>query len=129
MSFSLGSAVGDVAWSPFSATIFAAVTDNGLARVFDLSQNANEPLCEQKITAKGSLTRVAFSPKTDVILVGDDRLGICKVVVSNSCRPQVQISLQTSCTPKLSKISADCETFCFTHQIRKLTRVQIRCTK
>ena len=73
MSFSLGSPVGDVAWSPFSATIFAAVTDDGLARVYDLSQNATEPLCEQRITAKAALTRIAFSPRMDVILIGDSR--------------------------------------------------------
>ena len=73
MSFALGSPVGDVAWSPFSATIFAAVTEDGLARVFDLSRNATEPLCEQRLTAKAGLTRIAFNPQLDVILVGDDR--------------------------------------------------------
>lgn len=73
MTFALGCAVGDVAWSPRSATIFAAVTDDGLARVFDLHQNAAEPLCEQRIAAKSGLTRLAFNPKYDVILIGDDR--------------------------------------------------------
>ena len=74
MSFALGSSVGDVAWSPFSSAIFAAVTDDGLARVFDLSCNATEPLCEQRLTAKAGLTRIAFNPKLDLILIGDDRL-------------------------------------------------------
>ena len=73
MSFSLGGAVGDVAWSPLSATTFAAVTEDGLARVFDLSQNANEPLCEQRVAAKAGLTRVSFSSTLDVLLIGDDR--------------------------------------------------------
>ena len=74
MSFALGSSVGDVAWSPFSSTIFAAVTDDGLARVFDVSHNATEPLCEQRLTSKAGLTRTAFNPKLDLILIGDDRL-------------------------------------------------------
>ena len=73
MSFSLGSSVGDVAWSPFSATVFAAVTDDGLIRVFDLHKNATEPLCEQKAVTKAALTRVAFNPKYPILLAGDDR--------------------------------------------------------
>ena len=73
MSFSLGCAVGDVAWCPWSATIFAAVTEDGLARVFDLHQNAAEPLCEQRIAAKTGLTRLAFNPTFDIVLIGDDK--------------------------------------------------------
>ena len=73
MSFALGSPVGDVAWSPCSATVFAAVTDDGLTRVFDVHQNAAEPLCEQKVVAKAGLTRLVFNPKHPVLLVGDNR--------------------------------------------------------
>ena len=73
MSFNLGSPVGDVAWSPSLATIFAAVTEDGLARVFDLQQNAAEPLCEQKVVAKAGLTRLSFSKNYPVLLIGDDR--------------------------------------------------------
>lgn len=39
MTFDLGDSVGDVAWSPYSATVFAAVTGNGKVYVFDLAQN------------------------------------------------------------------------------------------
>lgn len=73
MSFNMGSAIGDIAWSPYSATIFAAVTDDGSARVYDLSQNDSEPLCEQKLVAKTGLARVAFNPRLDIMLIGDDR--------------------------------------------------------
>lgn len=73
MSFSLGSPAGDVAWSPYSATVFAAVTEDGLVRVFDLHQNTTEPLCEQRAVAKTGLTRLAFNPRFPVLLVGDDR--------------------------------------------------------
>lgn len=73
MSFALGSPVGDVAWYPPSATIFAAVTEDGLTRVFDLHQNTAEPLCEQRVVAKVGLTRLMFNPRHPILLVGDDR--------------------------------------------------------
>jgi len=49
MSFDLGNAVGDVAWSPYSSTVFSAVTADGKVHVFDLNENKHEPLCEQKV--------------------------------------------------------------------------------
>jgi dynein intermediate chain 1, axonemal len=49
MSFDLGNAVGDVCWSPYSSTVFAAVTSDGKVHVFDLAENKHEPLCEQKV--------------------------------------------------------------------------------
>ena len=39
MSFDLGNAVGDVAWSPYSASVFGAVTNDGKVHVFDLAEN------------------------------------------------------------------------------------------
>jgi len=32
-TFDLGSAVGDVAWAPYSSTVFAAVTADGKANI------------------------------------------------------------------------------------------------
>lgn len=55
MSFDLGNAVGDVAWSPYSSTVFAAVTADGKVHVFDLNENKHEPLCEQKVGASFAL--------------------------------------------------------------------------
>jgi hypothetical protein len=49
MSFDLGAAVGDIAWAPYSSTVFAAVTDDGKVHVFDLAQNRQLPLCSQKV--------------------------------------------------------------------------------
>ena len=46
-SYDLNSVVGDVAWSPFSSTVFAAVTADGKVHVFDLSVNKYESLCVQ----------------------------------------------------------------------------------
>jgi hypothetical protein len=50
MSFDVGAAVGDVAWAPYSSTVFAAVTDEGKVHVFDLAQNRQLPLCVQKVS-------------------------------------------------------------------------------
>lgn len=50
MSFNLGSPVGDVAWAPFSATVFAAVTEAGKAWVFDLAQKRHRACCVQRVS-------------------------------------------------------------------------------
>lgn len=50
MSFDVGAVVGDVAWAPYSSTVFAAVTDEGKVHVFDLAQNRQLPLCVQKVS-------------------------------------------------------------------------------
>ena len=46
-TFDLNSVVGDIAWSTFSATVFAAVTADGKVHMFDLNINKYEPLCVQ----------------------------------------------------------------------------------
>ena len=73
--FDLNSAVGDVAWAPFSSTVFAAATADGKVHVFDLSQNKYEALCEQIVTRKKKtkLTHISFNSKHPIIIVGDDR--------------------------------------------------------
>uniref|UniRef100_A0A5K3F3G5 WD_REPEATS_REGION domain-containing protein n=1 Tax=Mesocestoides corti TaxID=53468 RepID=A0A5K3F3G5_MESCO len=75
-TFDLGAPVGDVAWSPYSSTVFAAVTTDGNVRVYDLNINKYEPLCLQMVTQKKrtKLTHVAFNPVHPVIICGDDRL-------------------------------------------------------
>ena len=54
MSFDLGDAVGDVAWAPYSATVFAAATDDGRVHVFDLKESRLLPLCSQKVSCSSS---------------------------------------------------------------------------
>lgn len=55
MSFDLGAAVGDIAWAPYSSTVFAAVTDEGKVHVFDLAQNRQLPMCAQKVSDLSTL--------------------------------------------------------------------------
>lgn len=75
--FELGAAVGSCCWSYHSSTVFAAVTTDGKAHVFDLSVNKYEPLSNQVVSQKRKtkLTSVAFNrrPGLPVLLVGDDR--------------------------------------------------------
>ena len=74
MTFDLLNPVGDVAWAPYSATVFAAVCNDGKVRVYDLAMNRHEAVCEQQLVASGQkLTRVVFSNCHPVVLVGDDR--------------------------------------------------------
>uniref|UniRef100_K3X8Q8 Uncharacterized protein n=1 Tax=Globisporangium ultimum (strain ATCC 200006 / CBS 805.95 / DAOM BR144) TaxID=431595 RepID=K3X8Q8_GLOUD len=86
MSFDLGNAVGDVAWAPYSSTVFAAVTSDGKVHVFDLAENKNEPLCEQKVVKRAKLTHVAFNTQDPIILVGDDRGGVNSLKLSPNLR-------------------------------------------
>ncbi|XP_039945908.1 dynein axonemal intermediate chain 1 [Hirundo rustica] len=73
--YDLGTAVGDVAWSPYSSTVFAAVTIDGQAHVFDLNVNKLEPLCTQLVVTgkKNKTTHIQFNPVYPIIVVGDER--------------------------------------------------------
>jgi len=85
MTFELGEAVGDLCWSSFSSTVFAAVTSAGKIHVFDLRINKHEPLCEQKV-AKAKLTRVRFSRNRPILLVGDERGSVLSLKLSPNLR-------------------------------------------
>ena len=85
MSFDLGCPVGDVAWAPFSSTVFAAATEDGKVRVYDVATNISEPLCEQLVVRAASLTRLAFNPRHPVLLVGDNKYALLQL----GCTPQL----------------------------------------
>ncbi|KAJ3416508.1 cytoplasmic dynein with WD40 domain [Chytridiales sp. JEL 0842] len=72
-SFDLNSSVGDIAWAPYSSTVFAAVTAEGKVFVFDLNENKYEPICEQQVVRKAKLTHCKFNPFEPILLVGDDK--------------------------------------------------------
>lgn len=91
MTFDLTNSVGDIAWAPYSGTVFAAVTANGKALVFDLSVNKHEQLCEQKIVRKAKLTHVEFSPSDPYLLVGDSAGGVNSLKLSPNLRKITQI--------------------------------------
>jgi len=45
-SFDLGNSVGDIAWAPYSSTVFSAVTSEGRLYVYDLNQQKHTYLCD-----------------------------------------------------------------------------------
>ncbi|PNW75678.1 hypothetical protein CHLRE_12g536550v5 [Chlamydomonas reinhardtii] len=86
MNFDLNDSIGDVSWAPYSATVFAAVTDDGRVHVFDLAQNKLLPLCSQKVVKKAKLTKLVFNPKHPIVLVGDDKGCVTSLKLSPNLR-------------------------------------------
>ena len=73
--FDLNSQVGDVAWAPYSSTVFAAVTVDGKAHIFDLNVDKYHPICSQQIVSKkkAKQNHVAFNAQNPILIVGDSR--------------------------------------------------------
>jgi dynein intermediate chain 1 len=86
MTFDLNMAVGDVAWAPYSSTVFACITTDGKVRVYDLKVNKHEPIGESKVHKKAKLTHLAFNPTEPVICVGDDRGVVTVLKLSSNLR-------------------------------------------
>ncbi|XP_013987921.2 dynein, axonemal, intermediate chain 1, paralog 2 [Salmo salar] len=87
-TFDLNASVGDVAWSPYSSTVFAAVTTDGKVHTFDLSINKYEAICQQPVVAKKKtkLTHIEFNPVYPIIIVGDDRGYVTSLKLSPNLR-------------------------------------------
>lgn len=93
MSFDLSNPVGDVAWAPYSSTVFAAITSDGRLRVFDLNVNKHEPIGESRVVKKAKLTRLSFNPKEPVVLVGDDAGAVMSLKLSPNLRKMAAPSI------------------------------------
>uniref|UniRef100_A0A3B5AVN6 Dynein axonemal intermediate chain 1 n=1 Tax=Stegastes partitus TaxID=144197 RepID=A0A3B5AVN6_9TELE len=88
LTFDLKEPVGDVAWAPYSSTVFAAVTTDGNVHVFDLNINKYEALCQQLVVdkKKTKLTHIEFNPTHPIIIVGDDRGNVNSFKLSPNLR-------------------------------------------
>eukprot|EP00957_Ditylum_brightwellii_P116696 8901410-Ditylum_brightwellii.AAC.1 len=86
MSLDLGNAVGDVCWSLYLFTVFAAVMSDGKVHVFDLTVNKHEPLCEQEVVKQARLMHASFNSKDSIFIVGDDRGGVNALKLSPNLR-------------------------------------------
>ncbi|EPY29035.1 dynein intermediate chain 1, axonemal [Angomonas deanei] len=84
--FDLGDCVGDIAWSPYSASVLAAVTSNGKVCIFDFHYNKAEPLCVQTVVKNAKLTHVCFSREDPIIFVGDTRGSVLSLKLSPNLR-------------------------------------------
>ncbi|EKX42942.1 hypothetical protein GUITHDRAFT_95510 [Guillardia theta CCMP2712] len=107
MSFDLGNAVGDAAWSPYSSSVFAAVTNDGKVHVFDLAENKHEPMCDQKVVRKSKLTHVVFNPKQPLLLVGDDRGGVLCLKLSPNLRKTEEVRSKEKAAASSGSAGAD----------------------
>ena len=75
-TWDLGMPINDVRWSPTVSSVFACVGGgiggDGIVFVFDVSQDRRQPICKQQLVTSGvKPTRLVFSQKYPVILVGD----------------------------------------------------------
>ncbi|EPZ33815.1 hypothetical protein O9G_002527 [Rozella allomycis CSF55] len=104
LTFDLSSSVGDVCWSPYSSTVFAACTADGKVFVFDLNENKYEPLCEQQITKKSKLTHLAFNPNEPILLVGDDKGTVTSLKLSPNLRKRRRASDDAPENERIEKI-------------------------
>jgi dynein intermediate chain 1 len=73
LTFDMECAVGDVAWSPYSSTMWGCVLTDGKVRVYDMKVNKFEPVGETQIKKKSKLTHISFNPSEPILCVGDDR--------------------------------------------------------
>ena len=73
--FDLNAQVGDVAWAPYSSTVFAAVTIDGKVHIYDLYINKYNPICVQAVVPKkkAKLNHISFNQCHPIIIVGDSR--------------------------------------------------------
>jgi len=110
MTFDLNTSVGDIAWAPFSSTVFATITtSDGKVRVYDLAVNKHEPIGETRVK-KAKLTHVSFNPTEPILCVGDDR-GVTTIL-------KLSANLRKMSAPKLEDIDPQVE-------IEKLEKVMI----
>ena len=73
--FDLNAQVGDVAWAPYSSTVFAAVTIDGKVHIYDLYINKYNPICVQAVVPKkkAKLNHISFNQTHPIIIVGDSK--------------------------------------------------------
>ena len=86
MTFDMSYAVGDIEWAPYSSTVFAAVTSNGMLFVWDLWQDKHSHLCAHRAIKNQKALHLTFNYEDPIILVGDDRGGVNSFKLSNSLR-------------------------------------------
>ena len=89
----MNSAVGDIAWAPYSSTVFAAVTADGKVMVYDLNVNKYDPICTQVVVQKKKtkLTHISFNAFHPILIVGDDRGNVISLKLSPNLRKKPKV--------------------------------------
>jgi len=78
--------VADVAWAPYSSTVFATITNDGRVQVFDLEVNKREPICIQKVVKRSKPTKIAFNAVQPIVIIGDDHGSVVALKLSPNLR-------------------------------------------
>jgi dynein intermediate chain 1 len=81
MSFSMGIAVVDVVWAPYSSTVFAASTLEK-QMVYDLSIQKYTKMTERKSTTHAKATNLAFNHIDPILAIGDSKGAVILVKLS-----------------------------------------------
>ncbi|KAG1650607.1 Dynein intermediate chain 1, axonemal [Nymphon striatum] len=76
LEFEFDCTISDVAWAPYSSTVFALVTNDGRIFVYDLVISKNKAMAEYQVKSKcvtgRRLTTVVFSETIPILVVGHD---------------------------------------------------------
>lgn len=82
MSFDLGQSMVDIVWSPFSASVFVALSLEK-TYIYDLKVDRHSRVAENK-PVKSKCTNLAFNPNKSLLLVGDSHGGVNSFKLSNT---------------------------------------------
>ena len=84
--------MGDVAWAPYSSTVFAAVTFEGKVYIYDLSVNKYNPICVQvnKTMTRSSMKRLKYRPKYVQTIVSKKQ-GVLNHIAFNREEPVIVV--------------------------------------
>ena len=87
LTFDLGIAVGDIAWAPYSSTVFSAITADSKCHVYDVAEDKLSEKCEKKVL-NSKLNHIAFNPTDPVIIIGNDKGQVKSFKLSPNLRKQ-----------------------------------------
>lgn len=111
-TFDLSVAVGDVAWAPYSSTIFAAVAADSKCYIYDISTEKSAQICDKKIP-HGKLNHISFNPSMPIIIIGTDRGSVRSYKLSPNLRK----------TEKVSEEEAAAGVTVFAKEVKKLENI------
>jgi dynein intermediate chain 1, axonemal len=111
-TFDLGVAVGDVAWAPYSSTIFCAVTAESKCYIYDISTEKSAEICDKKIP-HGKLNHICFNPSLPIIIIGTDKGSVRSYKLSPNLRK----------TEKLTEEEAAAGETVFKKEVKKLENI------
>ena len=124
--FDLNAQVGDVAWAPYSSTVFAAVTIDGKVHIYDLYINKYNPICVQAVVPKkkARLNHISFNQTHPIIIVGDSKGEAQQSVLILTCDLGMVHCLKLS--PNLRRQSKEVKTALLNKDLKKAGEMEIK---